>query len=337
MEEPGPVNDGLLLTGATGFIGRAVLENLRRRDDVPRARLLLHHRAPDPAAPASYEAVYADLASPETLAGVCDGVDTVLHIATYIGDDRDRLEAVNARGTEALVSLARAAGIRRFLYVSNAALYGYAVHRNAKETDVAVNPASPISLSRARAERAVLERGGLVLRPLFIYGAGDTHFLPVIIRTLNRFPFLINGGRARLSVISADDFAAALVALVTDRSPRPLRGVCHVNDGHPVSLREIVWALADCFGSRRPLMGLPLSVAQHALRWSGRSAFPKASQESLKHRLYLIAEDHYYDSTKLWDMIGARPGPPLPMQLAKYSGWYSRFLSQGSERRRTWL
>jgi nucleoside-diphosphate-sugar epimerase len=325
MQKPGQVNGRVLLTGATGFIGRAVLEGLRRRDDRP-VRLLLHRRAPDPPLPAGFDAVCADLARPATLSGVCEAVDTILHVATYIGDDQDRLDAVNVRGTEALACQARTAGVRRFVYVSTAALYGYAVHRNANETDVRVNPATPISRSRARAEQAVLAGGGLVLRPLFIYGRGDTHFLPVIIRCLRKFPFLINGGRARLSVISADDLAAVLVALATDEGTRPLSGVYHANDGHPVSVRDIVGSLAGCLGSRRPPFSLPFFIARHVLRMSGQSAFPKASQLSLKHRLFLISKDHYYDSTKLWDRIGAGPGPPLPEQLPRYADWYRQFL-----------
>jgi nucleoside-diphosphate-sugar epimerase len=328
VQESGQVNGRVLLTGATGFVGGAVLEGLRRCDDRP-VRLLLHRRVPDAPLPASFNAVSADLARPETLAGICEGVDTVLHVSAYIGDDQDRLDAVNARGTEALASEANAAGVRCFIYLSNAAVYGYAVHRNTKETDVTIDPATPISRSRARAEQAVLDRGGLVLRPLFIYGRGDTHFLPLIIRSLERFPFLINGGRARLSVISVDDLASVLIALATDRAAGPLRGVCHATDGQPVSLRDIVGSLAVCLGSRQPRFSLPFSLACPILRLSGGGAISKAGRHSFKHRLFLIAKDHYYDSSKLWDSVSVRPGPPLREQLPKYTDWYRRFLRAG--------
>jgi 2-alkyl-3-oxoalkanoate reductase len=325
MQKKDRMNGRVLLTGATGFIGRAVFEGLRRRDDRP-IRLLLHRHDPDPPLPVRFDSVSADLAHPETLAGVCEAVDTVLHVASYIGDDEDRLDAVNAQGTESLVTQARTAGVRRFVYVSSAAVYGYAVHRNAKETEVTVNPATPISRSRVRAEQAVLAGGGLILRPLFIYGRGDTHFLPVIIRSLDRFPFLINGGRARLSVISVDDLAAVLIALATDEGTRPIRGVCHANDGHPVSLRDIVHALVCGLGSRQPSFSLPFFIARHVLRWSGQRAFPKASLCSLQHRLFLISKDHYYDSAKLWDLVSVKPGPPLPERITKYADWYRQFL-----------
>ena len=334
MPKAGRMNRRVLLTGAAGFIGRAVFEGLRFRNDRP-MRLLLHRRMPDLPLPTGVDAVPGDLARPETLSGICEGVDTVLHVASYIGDDPGLLDAVNVRGTEALVSEARTAGVRSFVYVSSAAVYGYAVHRNARETDVRVAPATPISRSRVWAERAVFDGGGLVLRPLFVYGHGDTRFIPVIIRSLERFPFMINGGRAFLSVISVDDLAAALIALASDGRSSPPRGVYHATDGHPVRFRDIADSLADGLGMRRPSLSLPLFVARRVLRPSRRTAFPSAGRASANHRLFLIAKDHYYDSRRLWDLIPMKPGPPLPEQLPRHAEWYRRFLTARADEGRT--
>ena len=329
MPKAGRMSGRVLLTGATGFIGRAVCAALRVREGRP-VRLLLHRSAADEAWPAGFEAVSGDLGRPETLAGLCEDVETVLHLATHIGDDQELLEAVNVRGTEALVSEARTAGVRRFVYVSSAAIYGYAVHRGARETEVAVDPATPISRSRAGAERAVLAGGGRVVRPLFVYGRGDTRFLPAVIRGLERFPFMIGGGRARLSVISVDDLAAALIALADNGGQAPPPGVYHATDGQPIRFRDIAAALSDELGLRRPPFSLPYSLARRVLGSPGRTAFPEAGRASTAHRLFLIAKDHYYDPTKLWELIGTRPGPPLPEQLPKYAEWYRRFLKAGA-------
>lgn len=320
------MNRRVLLTGASGFIGRAVCEGLRLGSDRP-VRLLLHRRAPETPWPARVDAASGDLALPRTLSGICEGVETVLHIASYIGHDQDRLEAVNVRGTEALVSEARRAGVRSFVYVSSAAIYGYAVHRNAREMDVTVDPATPISRSRVGAEKAVLAAGGLVLRPLFVYGRGDTRFLPVIIRSLERFPFIVAGGRAQLSVISVDDLAAVLIALANDGGDVPPRGVFHAADGHPVRLRDIAGSLADNLGLKRPRYSLPFFIARRVLRASRRTAFPEASRESMRHRLFLVSRDHYYDPARLWDLVSPlKPGPPLPEQLPRYADWYRQCL-----------
>ena len=325
MEDSRVTNGRLLLTGATGFVGRTLL---RRLDSAPgrAVRLLLHRNSPAPSLPSNIEPVFADLSRPQSLQGVCDGVDTVLHLAGYIGDDREKCDVVNGRGTEELIAQTQKAGVRRFLYLSNAAVYGFAVHRNAKETDVVVDPATPISRSRVRAERAVLNQGGMVLRPLFVYGQGDRHFLPVFIRALDRFPFLINGGRARLSVISVDDLADVIFALATEPWTERHSGAFHANDRQPVSLREIAAALAQYVGSRRPAVSVPFFVAKNMVRLSPKRIFLNAGQRSLAHRLFLIAKDHYYDAGKLWNLVPMRPGPPLPERLPQYVDWYRQFV-----------
>jgi nucleoside-diphosphate-sugar epimerase len=334
VPKAGRMNGRILLTGAAGFIGRAVCTGLRSRGNRP-ARLLLHRRGADEAWTAGFEVVWGDLGCPESLGNLCEDVETVLHSATYIGEDHALLEAVNVRGTEALVLAARAAGVRTFVYVSTAAVYGYAVHRGAQETQVRVDPATPISRSRAGAEQAVLGYGGVVIRPLFVYGHGDTRFLPAVIRTLERFPFMIDGGRARLSVISVDDLAAALIALADGGGLSPRPGVYHATDGQPVRFRDIAAALSKELGLRRPRFSLPLSLARRILRSPRRTAFPDADRASRAHRLFLIAKDHYYDSTRLWELLGTKPGPPLPEQLPAYAEWYRQFLtSRAGEGRR---
>lgn len=325
MEESGRLNGRILLTGATGFVGRAVWERWRGLSQ-PAVRLLVHKNVPVSPGPPQSESVYADLARPETLGGICEGVDTVLHLAGYIGDDQKRCDAVNGQGTEALVEQARMSGLHRFIYLSSAGIYGYAVHRNARETEVKVRPATPISRSRVRAEEAVLDLGGIVLRPLFVYGRGDTRFIPVLLRALDRFPFMINGGKARLSVIAVDDLAAGLIALTTETWTENHRGIFHVNDGHPVRLSEIAAVLAQCVGSGLPTISVPFFIAHNMLRLSGQRIFQKAGQSSLKHRLFLVSRDHFYDSSKLWDLVSVKPGPPLPEVLPRYADWYRQFV-----------
>jgi len=309
----------LLVTGATGFVGRHVLAALRGH--APRAplRLLVHREAPAPDVASTSDIVYGDLADPRSLHGLCGGVDTVLHLACYVGDDEARCEVVNARGTEALVAVAQAAGVRRILYLSNAAVYGYAVRRQASEAEVDVAPATPISRSRARAERAVLAAGGIVLRPLFIYGDGDTRFLPALIRALGRLPFLINGGRARLSLIAAEDLGRVIAALARLAWTEADAGPYHVNDTHAVTLQEIVETLRRYFEVPRPWFPLPYALARWLLHLAADPS------PSARHRAFLVAYDHSYDASRLWRRLPLSPGEPFVAQLERCVPWYARF------------
>jgi nucleoside-diphosphate-sugar epimerase len=308
------IDGPLLVTGGTGFIGRHVLRTLRGRCPV---RLLVHDRAPDPGEATGLEQVRADLADPASLADACRGVERVVHLASHIGDDESRCERVNARGTEALVHRARAAGVRRFLYLSNVAVYGYAVHRGADEATAVAAPATPISRSRVAAERAVLAAGGTVIRPLFVYGEGDTRFLPAIGRALQRLPFLIDDGRARLSVIAVTDLARCITALALGQ-PDPA-GVFHATDEQPVHFREIVDLVAPLIGKAAPRLSVPYSLGRHLVRLARLGRGWTASDA---HRLFLVSHDHFYDSRRLWKTSGLPLPAPMTAQFGDCLAWY---------------
>lgn len=321
----GPV----LLTGAGGFIGRHVLRTLQDAAAVPRLRLLLHHRPLDATAVGSAEVITADLADPTSLEGICTGITTLIHVASYIGDDVERCDAVNGLGTEALVAQARVAGVARIVYLSNAAVYGYAIHRDTTEAEAIVAPATPISRSRARAERAVLGAGGIVLRPLFVYGDGDTRFLPAIMRALTRVPFLIDGGRARLSVVAVDDLAVVICRLATnDASVDP--GAYHVTDERPVAFRAIAEALASSLGLQVPGWSVPYGVGRWLVRTARGGLFGgRRWTVSDDHRLFLVTHDHYYDDAKLRRHLPLPVGPSMPERLHRHAEWYAQFARTG--------
>jgi nucleoside-diphosphate-sugar epimerase len=117
-----------------------------------------------------------------------------------------------------------------------------------------------------------------------------------------------------------------VVAALTSREwPPEERGVFHLDDGCPPSIREIAEALSRSLGSPVPVRSVPLFVARAAIAWSGRGLFRDASRRSLAHRLFLASRDHFYDSSRLWALLGLRPGPPLVERLPRYVDWYRPF------------
>ena len=228
----------MALTGGTGFLGTATLAAFKSLD--LELAVGVHRRA---LLPAGQRVVPIEMETGRGFGPLVSGADALVHLATEISENEARCEAIIARGTERLVTEAVDAGVSRLLYVSNAAVYGRGIYCGASETEVLVAPVTPISRARVAAEDAVLAAGGVVLRPLFVYGAGDTRFIPSLMRGTRRLPFLPNGGRALLGTIAVHDLGAVICRMVLCEAWQP--GVYHATDDQPASLAAIVQTLAD--------------------------------------------------------------------------------------------
>ncbi|MFJ8185526.1 NAD-dependent epimerase/dehydratase family protein [Streptomyces sp. NPDC096105] len=313
----------ILVVGGTGFIGNAVLRALSRTDGVDRDRMprlhALSRRACAAAGIPGVRHVTGDLTDRRSLRGVCSGIDTVVHTASYVGRDPQRCEAVNGEGTRALLDEARRAGVRRFLYVSTASVYGTGPHRGPGEGQVGPAPASPASASRLCAEEEVRAEGGTVLRPHLVYGEGDRWLVPVVARLLRLVPAWPAGEGARSSVIEVGDLARVVAALV--HSPWVPDGgrTYHVADPRPLPMERL---LAEV----RSVLRLPaprrVSAADH--RELVRRSLPGFTD----HQYALLTQDHWYDTAAIWRDTGIDPGPGFQERFTACSPWYREQLDR---------
>lgn len=312
----------ILLTGAGGFVGSAVLRVLDARQ--PGSLRLLAHRRPV-AAPLGSQAVHAELTNRPTLAGCCDGIDVVLHMASEVGRDQARCQAVNVLGTENLLAEAEQAGVRDVVYMSTAAVHGIGPHRDLAES-ARPAPVSAASLSRYQAEQAVLAAGGIVLRPFYTYGHGDRWFVPMLLRWLHRRPrLLLSGGTARQSVVAVEDLAQVVASAA--RWPGVFGGSpFHVCEPEPVRVRDALFALAGLFGLDPPRFSVSGTAVRSALRACGL--------RQPERRVELIANEHTYQSGRVWRTAATTPGPPMLSRLDRYAQWYQSFAGPSMTRTR---
>ena len=116
----------VLVTGATGFMGRVLVARLLEDG---RAVRVLERRPSDAFDGLAVERVTGDVTQPETLAAACDGAETVFNLAgvlSYDAKDEARLQAVNVDGLSNVLAAARQAGSGRVVQVSSVAAVGYA-------------------------------------------------------------------------------------------------------------------------------------------------------------------------------------------------------------------
>src|SRR6185436_7939692 len=133
------MGQSIFVTGAGGFIGQSLLARLCARSDFS-AKALMRRPAPQNSSQ-TYRPVIGDLLAPESYRAELAGCDTVVHLAAATGKASPRLyEEVNVEGTRRLLEACKAAGVRRFLYMSTIAAgypdkrhYAYAITKRKAE------------------------------------------------------------------------------------------------------------------------------------------------------------------------------------------------------------
>ena len=213
----------VLITGATGRVGSRLAKRLARRGDQVRALVR------DPGRTAELrehhvEIVRGDLLDLSSLDLAVHGVDAVVHCASlfFPGATSEQAHAVNNVGTQRLAELARAAGVKRFVFISTGLVYGGSGGHLAREDDVCA-PSPGYFASKLAAERALLAVDGLdvrILRLAFVYGDGDPHIEEIVPR-MRSFP-----PGQRISIVHHADVARA-VALILD-APSPSQHIYNV-------------------------------------------------------------------------------------------------------------
>ncbi|MEV0742108.1 NAD-dependent epimerase/dehydratase family protein [Streptomyces sp. NPDC050549] len=297
----------VLLTGASGFVGRGVAREAAGR---PVDLRLMSHRRPVP--DAGPRTVSADLADPASLRGVCDGVDVLIHCAARIGGSEEANEAVNARGTLALVAEARRAGVSRLVHLSTASVYGRGTFRGSGPEGLVRNPGSATSRTRAVAEDAVLSAGGIVLRPHLVIGEGDTWVGPGLATVLRVLPGRVAGWTSRMSLISVRVLAELLVATALAPDSTLTASVYHAAHPEPVTADALLRAVAECAGISWPEKEITVREARAIFARQGRSTTP----------LDMLTTDHFFDSAPLWSDLRRFPDGDFRTEFQHAAHWY---------------
>lgn len=296
------------LTGATGFLGSAVLDHLLPRRPV---RALVR----DPAGlvgDSRAAVVQGDLADKDALLRLVDGAEVLIHAASYVGTDPERQREVNVVGTQRLVEEAVASGVSRLVLISTAGVYGGDLGPGRAEDDGSARPRSSLSASRLEAENIVLRAGGVVVRPHLVHGRGDRWFLSTLLAATERLGGWIGNPDARLSVIGRRRLGAMVVRLALANSEP---GIFHAAEPEPMTVRQLVEPVLRLARVAPPNRSLSVDEASELLAPVGVA----------RSQIELIAHDSWFSTAKIWAAIGEstlNAGLP-PMELPENVAWYA--------------
>lgn len=303
----------VLITGASGFIGRRLAAELVRRGHEVAALVRKTSRtAPLETIPVAL--VVGDLSNPASLGPAVAGRDVVFHLAGVVqAVDEADFQAANVAGTRNLVEacLGIAATIRRFVFVSSIAAAGpNATDRPAAE-DEPPRPVSAYGRSKLAAERLVLEAGdrlpATIVRPPNVLGPGSKE-LRMAARLLRwRISPAIGDDRPRTSLVDVDDLAEALI--LAAEKPAALGRTYYVTDGRAYAWPEILAALAGELGVRGPRLRVPFRAQLLAAGLAELVARRTGRPPPLTREIVRAGRDRYwiYDGSRIGRELGFRP------------------------------
>jgi nucleoside-diphosphate-sugar epimerase len=308
----------VLVTGATGFVGRALVRRLLADGRQLRAAV----RPSAAALPPEVEtAVVGDIGPGTDWRAALAGVDAVVHLAARAhvvressGNAHALYRSVNALGALRLAEAAAAAGVRRFVFLSSARVHG---DRSAGAAFTESSPllaTDPYGRSKAEAERglAALAAAGhlepVILRPPLVYGPGARgNFARLVALVARGVPLPLGAVRNRRSLVFVGNLVDAIVRALDHAAAA--RETFMVSDGEDVSTPELVRRIARALG--RPVRLLP--VPPTLLRLGGRLAGRSDDVARLLDNLVV-------DGTRIRERLDWRPPFTLDDGLARSLG-----------------
>jgi nucleoside-diphosphate-sugar epimerase len=246
----------VLITGAAGnlatFLARALLESPHR------LRLVSHHTevAPDLRSAKSVEVVQADLGDPATLAGVCNEVDCIVHLAGVLFAPRPAsfLPFTNVTYVQNIMRAAIEAGVGKFILISFPHVEGHTTPAQPATGRLDASPISVHARTRLEAERKVFELAEgttttpVILRTGTVYGSGVL-MIEAARRLMRRRLLAVWREPTWYHWLALPDFLSCVKAAIEGEG---VRGIYHLGDDTPLTLQDALDRMAAHWGAAKP-------------------------------------------------------------------------------------
>ena len=311
----------MLVTGASGFVGRALCEELVNRGYRVRAVLrdttdeIFH----------GCEMVRIPVISGDSnWTHALNGVVTVIHLAARVHvmqekaiNPLDEFRKVNVVGTEHLARSAAANGVKRLICVSSIKVNGEITYEDQKFSEKnEPSPQDPYGISKFEAEQAlriIAKETGLevvIVRPPLIYGTGVKGNFAQMLKVLAKgIPLPLASVRNRRSLVYVENLVDALIACATH--PAAVGQTYLVSDGEDISTPDLLYRLGEAMGRPARLFPCWPTLLKMAGRLTGKSSQIERLLGSLQ-----------VDSGKIRRELNWNPPYTLQQGLQATAEWY---------------
>jgi nucleoside-diphosphate-sugar epimerase len=318
----------VLVTGASGFLGRAVAAELQAAGH--RVRTLQRSPSRVPGADDHLGSVTDDT----DVARAVEGMDAVVHLAAKVSlaGDAAAFDAVNVGGTRRLLAEAERTGMPRLVHVSSPSV----AHSGASIVGDDARPADPVHASgdyartKALAELLALAADSptlrvVAVRPHLVWGPGDTQLVARIVERARRGRLPVLGSGAALVDSTYVDNAASAIAAALERADRVHGNAYVITNGEPRPVAELMAGICSAAGVATPDWHVPAAVARGAgslveALWRVR---PGRDEPPMTRFLAeQLSTAHWFDQRRTRADLGWTPAVGLDEGLARLAEWY---------------
>jgi nucleoside-diphosphate-sugar epimerase len=257
----------ILVTGATGFIGRSVCHALTRQGFMVRAALHVDRPLPQHVAE---DVMVGDITESTDWTRALDGIDAVVHLAAkahvmVASSAFDEYNVTNALGTKGLIRSAVKAGVGRFIYLSSIKVNGEGLaNRPYTPLDIP-NPRDSYAMSKWLGEKYVMEveasasPARVIVRTPLVYGPGvRANFLRLLRWVEGDWPIPLGAIHNSRSMTSVWNLAHLLAHVVNHSSAAGKTWL--VSDGLDLSTPELIARIGAAMGRRVRLVPVPVAL-----------------------------------------------------------------------------
>ncbi|WP_421684631.1 UDP-glucose 4-epimerase family protein [Stutzerimonas urumqiensis] len=295
----------MLLTGATGFVGQALLAELAQRGET----IVATSRQAQQLAGAERCVRIADLNGDTDWQQALLGIDAVIHAAARVhvlheraADPLAEFRRANADGTLTLARQAKEAGVRRFVFISSIKVSGESTPPGKPfRADDVPCPSDPYGVSKREAEDGLMglaaETGMevVIVRPPLVYGPGVKGNFARMIKLVEKgLPLPLGAVHNKRSLVGIDNLIDLIIRCV--EHPAAANQVFLAGDGEDLSTTELLRCVAEAMGKPARLISVPAGTLQLGAILLGKKAMAQRLLGSLQ-----------VDVSKTRELLGWRP------------------------------
>ena len=281
----------ILVTGATGFVGRALCERLKGHDAL---RIAVRNPIAGAWAEPS-DVVQAALDPAQDWRPALEGITTIVHCAARVhvmnddaADPLREFRRINADGTLRLAAQAAEAGAGRFVFISSIKVNGESTVPGRPFTaQQAPAPIDPYGVSKWEAEQQLRKLSAetgmelVIIRPVLVYGPGvKANFLNMMKWLYKGVPLPLGAIHNKRSLVSLDNLVDLIVTCIDH--PRAANETFLVSDGEDLSTTELLQRMSQALGKQPRLLPVPAWMLETAAKFAGKQSIAQRLCGSLQ-------------------------------------------------------